>query len=45
MGRGIQWYGDAWDEYCEWQRTDKAILKRIRDEFVDYVFLDKSFKV
>lgn len=29
MGRGIQWYGDAWDEYCEWQRTNKAILKRI----------------
>lgn len=29
MGRGIQWYGDAWDEYCEWQRTDKAATKRI----------------
>lgn len=29
MGRGIQWHGDAWDEYCEWQRTNKAILKRI----------------
>lgn len=29
MGRGVQWYGDAWDEYCEWQRTDKAVTKRI----------------
>lgn len=28
MGRGIQWYGDAWDEYCEWQ-SDKVTLKRI----------------
>lgn len=31
MGRAVQWYGDAWDEYCEWQRTDKAILKRINE--------------
>ena len=29
MGRGIQWYGDAWEEYCEWQRTDRAVTKRI----------------
>lgn len=29
VGRGILWHGDAWDEYCEWQRNDKAILKRI----------------
>lgn len=29
MGRGIQWDFDAWDDYCEWQRTDKAALKRI----------------
>ena len=29
MGRGIQWRSEAWDEYCEWQRTDKAMLKRI----------------
>ncbi len=29
VGRGIPWHGDAWDEYCEWQQTDKAILKRI----------------
>lgn len=25
----IQWDADAWDEYCEWQRTDKAVLKKI----------------
>jgi len=31
MGRDVQWYGDAWDEYCEWQRTDKAVLKRINE--------------
>lgn len=29
MGRGVQWYGDAWDEYCEWQQTDKTVTKRI----------------
>ena len=29
MGRTLQWHGDAWDEYCEWQQTDKATLKRI----------------
>ena len=28
MGRGIQWDGDAWADYCEWQK-DKATLKRI----------------
>lgn len=35
MGRAVQWYGDAWDEYCEWQRTDKAILKRINELIKD----------
>ena len=25
----IQWDFDAWEEYCEWQQTNKAILKRI----------------
>lgn len=25
----IQWDLDAWEEYCYWQQTDKAILKRI----------------
>lgn len=29
MRRTLQWHGDAWDEYCEWQQTDKATLKRI----------------
>lgn len=29
MGRDLQWHSDAWDEYCEWQRTDKATVKRI----------------
>lgn len=28
MGRGLQWDGDAWADYCEWQK-DKAALKRI----------------
>ena len=35
MRRAVQWYGDAWDEYCEWQRTDKAILKRINELIKD----------
>ena len=25
----IQWDFDAWEEYCEWQQTNKAVLKRI----------------
>lgn len=28
MGRGILWDGDAWEDYCGWQR-DKTTLKRI----------------
>jgi len=28
MGRGIQWDGDAWEDYCDWQK-DKATLRRI----------------
>lgn len=29
MERGIQWDGDAWEDYCyKWQK-DKATLKRI----------------
>lgn len=35
MGRAVQWYGDAWDEYCEWQRTDKTTLKRINELIKD----------
>lgn len=38
----VQWDFDAWEEYCEWLRENKAILKRInqlvkdirRDPFV-----------
>ena len=29
MGRGIQWDGDAWEDYCAWQWTDQDTLKRI----------------
>jgi toxin YoeB len=25
----IQWDIDAWEEYCQWQQTNKAVLKRI----------------
>ena len=25
----IQWDYDAWEEYCEWQRMDKSVVKRI----------------
>lgn len=35
MGRGIQWDFDAWNDYCEWQRTDKAALKRINSLIKD----------
>lgn len=28
MGRRVQWDGDAWEDYCGWQK-DKATLKRI----------------
>ena len=27
--RRIQWDFDAWEEYCCWQTSNKAILKRI----------------
>lgn len=27
--RLIQWDVDAWDEYCDWQRKDKHVIKRI----------------
>ncbi len=29
MGRGILWDGDAWEDYCDWQKIDKAAAKRI----------------
>lgn len=25
----LQWYSDAWFDYCHWQREDKKTLKRI----------------
>ncbi len=25
----IQWDGDAWEDYCEWQRINPAIAKKI----------------
>jgi len=31
MGRDLQWYGDAWEEYCAWQQTSKTTLKRINE--------------
>lgn len=31
MGRGVQWDGDAWEDYTEWQRTDKTIARRINE--------------
>lgn len=27
--RRIQWDFDAWEEYCDWQRVNKAALKKI----------------
>ena len=39
MGRKLQWDFDAWDIYCEWQRMDKATLKRIN------AILSKTFGV
>ena len=30
--RRIQWDFDAWEEYCTWQQTDKAVLRRINGE-------------
>jgi len=35
MGRDLQWYGDAWEEYCAWQQTSKATLKRINELIQD----------
>lgn len=33
--RMIQWDADAWDEYCDWQQKDRAILKRINQMIKD----------
>lgn len=29
MPLDLKWDGDAWDDYCEWQKKDINILKRI----------------
>ena len=29
MGRDIKGDGDAWEDYCQWQQSDKATAKRI----------------
>lgn len=29
MGRDIKWDGDAWEDCCQWQQSDKATAKRI----------------
>lgn len=31
MGGAVQRHGDAWDEYRQWQRTDRAALRRINE--------------
>lgn len=33
----IQWDCDAWEEYCEWQQTNKSVLKRINQLLKDIV--------
>ena len=35
MGKGIQWDGDAWEDYTEWQRTNRPIAKRINELIKD----------
>lgn len=27
----LLWYGNAWQEYCEWQNEDKKKLKRLNE--------------
>ncbi len=33
----IQWDCDAWNEYCDWQQTNKSVLKRINQLLKDIV--------
>lgn len=33
--RMIQWDSDAWDEYCDWQKQDKNVVKRINQLIKD----------
>ena len=29
MGRDVKWDSDAWEDYCDWQQTDRSVAKRI----------------
>lgn len=31
MSRTISWTGDAWEDYLYWQKTDKAVLRKINE--------------
>lgn len=31
----LQWYSDAWFDYCNWQQEDKKTLKRINSLIKD----------
>lgn len=31
----IQWDFDAWEEYCEWQRLNRAVIKKIHQLLKD----------
>ena len=33
--RMIQWDADAWDEYCDWQQTDRNVIKKINQLIKD----------
>ena len=35
----IQWDIDAWEEYCDWQRVNKAALKKI-NQLIRDILLD-----
>ena len=35
MGKGIQWDLDAWENYTEWQRTDRNTAKKINELIKD----------
>ena len=35
MRKGIQWDLDAWEDYTEWQRTDRNTAKKINELIKD----------
>ena len=37
MTLSIRWDYDAWDDYLQWQKDDKRIVKRINQLIVDTV--------